>query len=204
MKTGRNLLITLVATVIFTICLAARADETADRAELSMLRTNYMEAVNTGNLSKMAPFVTPDTTGVMVTGEEVKGMDGLKAYWEKIQNLIGPGGSYHVTVNSDKTVLYHDDLSVSRGSTDDTVHLPNGKDLHFNSYWTAVCHKENGRWKVIRMQASMDPVNNVFVSLQLTKAKLQFGSLGVVIGAALGLVIGFLISKRRSRSPGTS
>lgn len=203
MKTERHILTTLVATAIFSICLIARANETADRAELQMIRTNYMEAVNTGNLSKMAPFVSPDTTGVMVTGEEVKGMDGLKAYWEKIQNLIGPGGSYHVTVNSDKTELFHDDLSVSRGSTEDTVHLPNGRELHFTSLWTAVCRKEDGHWKVVRMQAGMDPVNNVFVSLQLAKAKLQFGGLGVVAGAAFGLVIGIVISKRRSRAPAT-
>jgi uncharacterized protein (TIGR02246 family) len=166
-----------------------------------MLRTNYIEAVNSGDSSKMASFVSPDATGVMVTGEEVKGMDGLKAYREKIQNLIGPGGNYHVTVNLDKTDLYHDDLAVSRGSTDDTVHLGSGKDLHFNSLWTAVCQKENGNWKVIRMEAAMDPVNNVFVTLQLAKAKLQFGAVGAVLGAACGLAMGILITKRRSCAP---
>jgi ketosteroid isomerase-like protein len=151
----------------------------------------------------MAPYIGADATGVMVTGEEVKGMDGLKTYWEKIQNLIGPGGNYHVTVNLDKTDLYHDDLAVSRGSTDDTVHLGNGKDLHFNSLWTAICHKEDGNWKVIRMEAAMDPVNNVFVALQLAKARLLFGTVGTASGAAFGLIIGILITRKRSRSLGT-
>ena len=201
MNTSRYTSLTLIIAAVLNLCFArsACADEAADRSALHMIRTNYMEAVNSGDLAKMAPYVGADTTGVMVTGEEVKGMEGLTAYWAKIQNLIGPGGNYHVTVNLDKTDLYHDDLAVSRGSTEDTVHLGNGKDLHFNSLWTAICHKEGGNWKVIRMEASLDPVNNVFVSLQLAKAKLQFGIIGVAAGAALGLVIGILIGKRRSR-----
>ncbi|HEX3716961.1 MAG TPA: hypothetical protein VH595_03260 [Verrucomicrobiae bacterium] len=202
MKTEQNILIILIIAAIFEICfgLSARADEMADRTALHMLRTNYMEAVNSGDLTKMSPNVDKDATAVMVTGEEVKGMDGLKAYWGKIQNLIGPGGGYHVTVNLDKTDLYHDDLAVSRGSTDDVLHLGNGKDLRFNSLWTAVCHKEDGNWKVIRMEAAMDPVNNVFVSLQLAKAKLLFGIGGAAAGVVFGLIVGILITKKRSRS----
>jgi ketosteroid isomerase-like protein len=202
MKTERYISISLMITAVFSLCFGhpARADEAADRTALHMIRTNYMEAVNSGDLTKMSPYIGTDATGVMVTGEEVKGFDGLKAYWAKIQNLIGPDGSYHVTVNLDKTDLYHDDFAVARGSTDDTVHLGNGKDLHFNSLWTAICHKEDGNWKVIRMEAAMDPVDNVFVSLQLAKAKLLFGTVGVAAGAAFGLIIGILISRKRSRS----
>ena len=178
-------------------CLSSsvRADEESDRAALRMIRSNYMEAANSGNPSKIAPFLSKEITGVMVTGEEVTGLDGLVAYWKKIQNLIGPGGSYQVSVNVDKTDLYGD-VSVSRGNTDDVVRLGTGKELRFNSFWTAVCHKEGGAWKVVRMEAAMNPVDNIFISLRMQKTRLVAGVIGFLIGILLMLSLGFL--KRRA------
>lgn len=180
---------------------SAHADDESDRAALRLIRTNYMEAVNSGDPSKMAPHLSKDVTGVMVTGDEVNGYDGLVAYWKKIQDLIGPGGSYHVTVNVDKTDLFGD-VAVSRGKTDDVVRLPTGKELRFNSFWTAVCHKEGSAWKVVRMEAAMDPVNNVFISLQLQKAKLAAGATGLIVGLLLALI--FRLFKRPAAPPPSS
>lgn len=202
MKTKSITLLVAVSAILCDFISIARADDEADRNALRMIRTNYMEAVNSGELSKLAPNLIGDLTGVMVTGEEVKGLDGLKAYWKKIQDLIGPGGSYHVVVNADKTDIFND-IAVSRGNTEDIVRLPGGKELKFRSYWTAVCHKEDGAWKVIRMEAAMDPVNNVFVSLQLEKTKFTYGIGGIVVGAALAFLIGLLRSRPDSVSPGT-
>jgi hypothetical protein len=57
----------------------------------------------------------------------------LKAYWKQIQDLIGPGGSYLVTVNVAKTDLYGD-VAVSRGDTQDVVQLGSGRESdHENS-----------------------------------------------------------------------
>jgi ketosteroid isomerase-like protein len=160
-----------------------------------MIRTNYMEAVNSGDPSKIAPFLSKDVTGVMVTGQEVNGFDGLVTYWKKIQDLIGPGGSYHVSVNVDKTDLFGD-IAVSHGNTDDVVRLGSGKELQFHSFWTAVCHKEDGAWKVLRMEAAMDPVDNVFISLKMQKSRLIAGAAGILLGIVLAL--GFRLRKRRA------
>jgi len=197
MKT-RRLLTAILASFGF-LCFwnsAARADEEADHAALRMIRTNYMEAVNSGDLSKMASHLSRDVTGVMVTGEEVKGLDGLQSYWKRIQDLIGPGGSYHVTVNVDKTDL-SGEVAVSRGNTEDIVRLGSGKELRFNSFWTSVCRKEDGVWKVVRMQASMNPVDNVFVSLNLQKTRLAYGVGGIVAGAILILASRLLKARHR-------
>jgi ketosteroid isomerase-like protein len=132
----------------------------------------------------------------MVTGEEVKGLEGLESYWKKIQDLIGAGGSYHVTVNVDKTDFYGD-AAISRGNTEDVVRLASGKELPFSSRWTAVCRQEDGAWKVIRMQAAMNPVDNVFISLKTRRDKLLFGIGGLVAGAILALA--FQSFRRRPR-----
>lgn len=182
--------------VFWYFSLVARADDEADRAALRLIRTNYMEAVDSGDLSKIAPYLSKEVTGVMVTGEAVTGLEGLQAYWKKIQDLIGPGGTYNVTLNVEKTDLYGG-VAVSHGHTDDVVRLANGKELRFNSYWTAVCRKEDGAWKVVRLEATMNPVDNVFISLRLQKARLVCGFGGVAAGAVLTLALGLAIGRAR-------
>ena len=173
----------------------AFADDEAEHAALRKIKAVYEEAVNSGNPAKIGPFLGKDATGVMVTGEPVQGLEGLQAYWKKIQDLIGPGGSYQVKVNVDKSDLYGD-IAVSSGTTDDVVRLANSRELKFNSRWTTVCRKENGDWKLIRMQATMDPVENVFVSTKLKLAKLTFGAGGIALGALLVLVVCLARRKR--------
>ena len=156
-----------------------RADEEADHAELRKIKAAYEEAVNKADPTKIAPYLSENVTGVMITGEEVKGFAGLEAYWKKIQQLMGPGGTYHVKVNADSTE-FHGDVSISRGNTEDVVKLASGTEFRFTSFWTAVCRKENGAWKVVRMQATMDPVDNVFVKARVQTTKIAYGAIGVV------------------------
>ena len=192
-----NSLILIAALTVFSGGLTmARADEETDRTALRQIRTNYVEAVNTGDLSKIKNDLSAAVTGVMVTGEPVAGFGGLENYWKQIQNLIGPGGTYHVAVNVDQTDLFGD-VAVSHGTTAETVRLASGKELDFTAQWTAVCHKEEGIWKVVRIQATLNPVDNVFVALQLKKARLICGGLGLVAGLLLALAVRFLTGRRK-------
>jgi ketosteroid isomerase-like protein len=198
MKTNQTL-ITFVAIIFCFWTTIVHADEDADRTSLRMIRTNYEAAVNSGDLSKIKNDLSKDVTGVMVTGKPVEGYDGLVAYWQEVQNLIGPGGTYHVTVNVDKTDLFGD-VAVSHGTTDEAVRLASGKEFDFHAFWTAVCHKEDGAWKVVRMDASMNPIDNVFVSLQLKKTKLVYGVGGVLAGIVLVWLLRLIGCRKCCRS----
>lgn len=184
----------LFAIVLLAIVSPTRADLESDRAELRVIKAAYEEACKTGDPTKLAPYLAKETTGVMVTGEEVVGLDGIKAYWAKIQSLMGPGGTYSPTVNVETTEVFGD-VAVSRGTTDDAVRVAGGKELKFNSRWTAVCRRENGAWKIHRMQASLDPIQNVFIATRVTGAKLTFG----IGGSVAGFVLGFLLFRRTNR-----
>ncbi len=175
--------------VLLAFVSTARADLESDRAALRVIKAAYEEACKTGDPGKLAPHLAKEATGVMVTGEEVLGLDGIKAYWTKIQSLMGPGGTYTTTVNVDTTEVFGD-LAVSRGVTDDVVRVAGAKELKFSSRWTAVCRRENGAWKIYRMQASLDPIENVFIASRVTGAKLTFGIAGGVIGSVLGFLLG--------------
>jgi ketosteroid isomerase-like protein len=188
----------ILALALAVLCcsrVAVQAQDDADRQALRQIRTNYMDAVNSGDLTKIKNDLATNITGVMVTGKPVEGYDDLVAYWKEIQTLIGPGSTYHVAVNVDKTDLYGD-IAVSRGTTDESVHL-NGTDLNFNGYWTAVCHKEGDTWKVVRMQATMDPVHNVFIDLRVKHAELTYGLLGFIFGIIATLLIRSVLPKKR-------
>lgn len=185
----------LFSIVLFAIASTTRADLESDRAALRIIKAAYEEACKAGDPAKLGPYLTKEATGVMVTGEEVVGLDGIKAYWAKIQSLMGPGGSYATTVNVDTTEVFGD-VAVSRGTTDDVVRVAGGKELKFNSRWTAVCRREDGAWKIHRMQASLDPIQNVFIATRVTGAKLTFG----IGGAAVGLILGFLLFRPKKRT----
>lgn len=181
---------------LFFFCASLHADEEADRASLRTIKAAYEEAVNGRTPLKIAPYLDENVTGVMVTGDPITGLAGLEAYWKKIQDLIGEGGIYQVKVNTEKTDLFGD-LAVSYGTTDEIVTLANGKEFKFNSLWNTVCRKENGEWKVIRMQATMDPVSNTFVTAKRSADKFTYAGLGLVAGIVLGMATNLL---RRPRA----
>ena len=184
---------------IFALTFTVQAADEADRAALRAIKAVYEDACKTGDPNKLAPHLSANATGVMVTGEEVVGLDGIKTYWTKIQSLMGPGGVYTTAITVDNTEFFGD-TSVSRGTTDDLVRLASGNELKFNSRWTAVCRKENGAWKIYRMQASLDPIQNVFIAGRIAGAKLTYGIGGLVTGLALGFII---LKRRRSAASST-
>jgi ketosteroid isomerase-like protein len=172
----------------------AQSDE-PDRAELRKLKTAYEQAINSNDLEKLQPFLAESFTGVMVSGEEVKSFSEMKAYWEKMKNLIGQWGTYHVTVNTDLTE-FHGDVSISRGITDEEVKTSKGNIYKYHAQWSAVCLKKDGQWKVLRMHSAMDPIQNVFVKAELKGAKTVYG-LG---GLCAGIMLGFLIFRSKKKS----
>lgn len=189
--------------IVCCVSSIARADQDADRAALRMIGTNYEDAANSGDLSKLKNDLSDQVTGVMVTGQPVAGYDGLVNYWKGIQELIGPGGSYHVALNPDRSDFIGD-VAVCHGTADESVRLASGKELNFSSYWTAVCHRENGKWKVVRMQATLDPVHNVFVLLQLKKAKVSYAIGGFIVGTVLVLLLQSFKPKTKPGGPPVS
>ncbi len=173
-----------------------RADEAADHSALRIIKAAYETAVNSGNPAALAPYLGEHTTGVMVTGDAVEGLQGLEAYWKKVQELIGPGGSYQVSVKVEKTDLLGD-VAVSYGTTEDVIRLPQGRELRFQSHWTSVFQRQNDQWRIIRMQATLNPVTNVFVSALMQKTRLTYG-IGGLIAGALSVLLVVRLRRRRS------
>jgi hypothetical protein len=174
---------------------SAAADEEADHEALRKLRAVYEQAVREDRLDLLAPHLDPEFTGVMLTGELVVGLDGMKAYWKKIKDLMGPGGRYTVTLEPDLSTLLGD-VALAKGTTSDVVVTDRGE-YRFKAHWTAVCRRVGGEWKILRVQGSMDPVGNPFVKKFLSTSAVWSGGGGAGVGLALGLGGGILIGRRR-------
>ena len=161
----------------------------------------YEQAVASENVDLLQPHLAAGFSGVMVTGDSVRSTEDLRAYWQKIKQILGDGGKYTVTVNPDELSLISGDFALSKGSTQEVAITGAGKRYEFSSQWTAVCRKEDGQWKLLRVQATMDPVSNVFVKTFLSRTATTSALIGAALGIVLALLAAWLLSRRRSRAP---
>lgn len=173
----------------------AATQQADDHAALRAIVPLYEQAVNQGNPALLQPYLDPEFTGVMVTGESVEGFDSLQAYWTKIKNLIGSDGSYRVKVNVAAPAIIDGDLAIAHGTTDDVVHAK-GRDMQFTSAWTAVCRKSVGQWKLLRIHSAMDPVDNVFVHSSVTQASLLAAAIAGIAGLIVGAILVAILKGR--------
>lgn len=177
--------------LLITLALPAFADE-ADKEALRNLRGIYEKAIGSRDLSQLKPHLAADFTAVMITADEVTGYEGITAYWKKVEDFLGDGGTYQVTIEPDDT-LFEGNLAIAKGRAKEHV-VRGGKSLDFTSVWTVIARKEAGAWKIVRIQASIDPVGNPIIAV------LQGAKLWLYTGAALviGGLAGFLIARRRN------
>ena len=191
----RLALVVLILTVMAGSA-AVGADEAADHDAFRKIKALYEEGVNSGDLSKFAPFLDSKFTAVVGTGDVIHGADELQAYWKKIYGLIGAGGTYHAKIKPDPTEFFGD-FAVAHGTTDEQVRTGSGQEYAFQSFWTVVGRRDGDSWKVIRAHGSMNPITNPFIERQVAAARLMFGIGGVVLGALVLLVILRIVNKRQ-------
>lgn len=177
---------------------SAAIDEEAAHDALRVLRKIYEQAIRENNLELLQPHLDTEVSGIMVTSDLVIGFDGLKAYWNDIQELMGEGGVYTTTLVPELTWI-HGDIAVAQGSSEDHVVTGAGKEYDFTSNWTAVLVHREGGWKIRRMQGTMNPVENQFVAAAVQGAATWAGVGAGIGGLVIGLVVGIFWSKSRAR-----
>lgn len=187
----------LVLIVLAALPLFAQAPDEAEHQALRQIKALYERAINEDRLDLLQPYFASPFYGVMITSKRVSTLEEMKQYWANMKQLIGPGGSYRVTVDPEKSVIMGD-FALARGTTRDVVRTGDGDTYQFGTNWTCVLHKEGGIWKVIQVQGSMDPVGNPFVNAKLREATFRIAGGAAAIALILGLLIGWLIGRRRA------
>jgi ketosteroid isomerase-like protein len=183
--------------------MSASAGEKEDHDALRALVPMYEKAANEGKPEVLKSYLDPDFTGVMVTGEEVGSFASLQDYWAKMQELMGPGGKYHVKVNVAERSILSGNLAVAHGTTSDDVTTSRGRQYHFEGRWTAVCRKQDGQWKVLRIHGSMDPVFNPFVVAAVRASAISIGAAVGIVCLIVGWCLHVLWNRRRKTATNT-
>ena len=180
-----------ILTLLLAFSLPILANE-PDREALRKLRGIYEKAIATRDLTTLKPHLAADFTAVMITADEVKGYDGIVSYWKKVEDFIGKDGVYQVSIEPDETI-FEGTIAIAKGRAKEHV-IRNGKTLDFTSQWTVVARKEAEMWKIVRIQASIDPVRNPIIA-EIQGYKHLFIGLGALIG---GLLIGRFLPRRKT------
>jgi ketosteroid isomerase-like protein len=177
-------------TLLIALTLPVLATE-QDKDALRNLKGIYEKAIATRDLSLLKPHLAADFTAVMITADEVKGFDGILSYWTKVEDFLGKDGTYQVTIDPDDTI-FEGNIAIAKGQAREHA-VRSGKVLDFTSKWTAIARKEGEAWKIVRLQASIDPVGNpIITALQGYKDWLI--GLAALIG---GVVVGRFLPRRK-------
>jgi hypothetical protein len=89
------------------------------------------------------------------------------------------------------------DWAVSWGHLNDHFTLADGKDLAFDSRFTATIARRGDRWLVTAYHASVNAFQNPVMTLAAKKLGLITGIAGLLLGTVLGLLIGRFFARRR-------
>lgn len=196
----------ILLVILLLIAPVTQADEEADHQALRELRALYERALNEDKLDLLAPHIGQPFYGVMITSKRVSNLEEMKAYWADMKRLMGSGGTYQVKVNPERSAILGD-IAMARGTTSDVV-TSHGQTFRFGTSWTAVLHRQNGVWKIVQVQGTMDPVNNAFVAKFRRNAILLYGGGMALAALVLGWLLGARLARRKvfidaSPSPGT-
>ncbi len=109
-----------------------------------------------------------------------------------MEGFLGKDGTYQVSVEPDDTI-FEGNIAIAKGRAREHV-VRSGKALDFTSQWTAIARKEGADWKLVRLQASIDPVRNPLITALQGYQQWLIG-LAALVG---GLVGGRLLPRRKS------
>jgi ketosteroid isomerase-like protein len=176
--------------LFIALCLPALADE-QDKEALRKLKGVYESAIASRDLASLKPHLATDFTAVMITADEVRGFDGILEYWKKVEDFLGKDGTYQVTIDPDDSI-FEGNIAIAKGRAKEHV-VRSGKVIDFTSQWTAIARKEGDSWKIVRIQASIDPIRNPII------ATVQGYTRWLIAGAmlVLGCIIGRLLPRRK-------
>lgn len=209
MKIGFRLSAIVLSVLQFTLVQAAAQstppesnsnsvpDEEVMHQELRDLKKVYEDAVNSGDLTPLAPAFGPETSGVVALNEQFQTLAEMQRIFDHFKNMLGPGYVYKVTLNPERSLIYGN-IAITRGTSEEFI-TSNGHQFKLLTRWSATLRRENGHWRLLRSHVSMDPFHNEVTDYFFSSIKKMYGGGGLAIGVAIGGLLGYFLKGRRSR-----
>ena len=167
-------------------------EEEAIHDELRQFRKNVVEAMDKQDVEGMLSFVTKDVVVTWQTGEVVRGHQGLRDFFKRVQERPEKlFQSYKVPPTPDElTVLYNKNTGVSWGM-DTGIYKARGTTFEMTNRWTVTLIKEGDKWLVASYHVSASVTDNPVldaVKSAMTTSIVISGIVGIVL-ALVGMWI---------------
>lgn len=183
---------------------AQKKPENPAHQELRELRGRMQAAMNSKDIDALLTGVTDDVVFSTMNGDVVRGKDAIRAYFSKM--MTGPDAMVK-EINTafeadDLTLLYGgslgepEDAGVAFGHSKDSYVLKDGTEFQVEPRWTATMIREPDGWKIASFHYSVSVFDNPIIN-KLTGMLKKVGIAGLGFGLLLGMVIGFLMGRRK-------
>jgi ketosteroid isomerase-like protein len=175
-------------------------------ASVNKLREQLSSAYQRGDIDSLLKFLHPDVVIIFPDAQVLRGPQALKDYYEKM--LKSPD---HIVAkySSDPKVIertIHNDVVLSLGDMNDSYELTDGTKFSLNSKFTITAIRlpngppESDGWVVRSFHSSTDAFDNPVLAIAAKKSFTYGATIMGLIGALIGLLIGWMLRRRWSNA----
>ena len=168
------------------------------------LRDQLKAAYQRGDVDGMLRYLHPQVVIIFPDGEILRGREALANYYNQMLKVPG-----HIvqSYSSDPIVTeraVHGDTVVSFGKMNDNYVLTDGTKFGLDSRFTVTCLRlpdgpaETGGWMIRSFHSSTDAFDNAVLGIAIRKVTWWAGVIGIVVGMAIGAILGLLVRKKRA------
>lgn len=144
-----------------------------DKAQFERIQAAFMTAINRNDPSYLFPYLDEGFRGKMISGEWVRGNEGVRKFWEKVYQRVrkeGGTGAYDLKLNP-KDIQVKGNVAMVKGRTDEAIELNERQFYKFHSEWDVTLRKRDGVWKLAFMDASLSSKDKASLALQAVAHK---------------------------------
>lgn len=169
----------------------ANAAENPAHAELRKLREAIVDAIRKNDLDAILAHLDEDVVVTWQDGSATRKPQGVREYYERM--TTGPDRiveRVEIDPKVDQLTHFYGDTGVAAGSSRDLFVLTDGRELNFDTRWTATVVKKQGQWKLASFHISTNAFDNPVLKLAIGKVLAWSLGIGVPCAAAVGILIG--------------
>ncbi len=198
----RRLLITLLMLIGISTFAAAEESDHAIHEELRQLLLGVEQAINTEKYSELVPYFHEKLRVTTINQEVISSRPEITTYFNK---WFGPHGylkKLHISLASDTlTELYgNNTFGIIRGSGEENYILADDRRFDMKTRWTATVVKDtDGKWRILSFHIGTNFLDNPILN-KAEASLIYFAGGGLVIGLVPGLLIWFLMSRKKKRT----